>query len=68
MGIKQRVILMIETFFKMRNIIALLWLIKIKISMTCVYKEYDAELKFAQGDWLQLKMSFLLDVNMKTVI
>ena len=36
--------------------------------MACVYKEYDAELTFAQGDWLQLKMSFLLDVNMKTVI
>ena len=42
--------------------------IKIKISMTCVYKEYEVKIKMAQEQLLQLKMKFLLGFNMKTVI
>ena len=32
--------------------------IKIKISMTCVYKEYEVKIKMANEQWLQLKMNF----------
>ena len=32
--------------------------IKIKISMTCVYKEYEIRTKMVQKQWLQLKMKF----------
>ena len=42
--------------------------IKIKISMTCVYKEYEIKIKMVQQQWLQLKMEFLLGYNMKTVM
>ena len=37
--------------------------IKIKISMTCVYKEYEVKIKMVQEQWLQLKVKFLLDYN-----
>ena len=43
-------------------------MIKIKISMTCVYKEYEGKIKMAQEQWLQLKLKFVLGYNMKTVI
>ena len=33
--------------------------IKIKISMTCVSKEYEIKTKMVQEQWLQLKMTFL---------
>ena len=36
--------------------------------MTCMYKEYEAKIKMVQEQWLQLKMKFLLDYNMKIVI
>ena len=43
-------------------------MIKVKISMTCVYKEYEVKIKMIQELWLQLKMKFLLDHNMKIVV
>ena len=33
--------------------------------MTCVSKEYDIETKMVYGQWLQLKMLFLLGYNFK---
>ena len=42
--------------------------IKIKISMICVYKEYEVKIKMLEEQWLQLKMKFLLGYNMKIVI
>ena len=41
---------------------------KIKISMTRVYKDYELEIKVVQDQWLQLKMRFLLGYNMNIVI
>ena len=41
--------------------------IKIKTSMTCVYKEYKVKIKIMKEQWLQLKMKFLMDYNMKIV-
>ena len=43
-------------------------MIKIKISMTCVCKEYEGKIKLVQGQWLQLKMKFLLGYSVKIVI
>ena len=43
-------------------------MIKIKISMTCMYQEYEVKIKMVQELWLQVKMKFLLDYNMKIVI
>ena len=43
-------------------------LIKIKVSMTCVYKGYQVQIKMVQEQWLQLKMKLLLGYNMKIVI
>ena len=43
------------------------WL-KSKISMTCVYKKYEVEIKMVQEQRLQLKMKILLGYNVKTVI
>ena len=40
-------------------------MIKIKISMTCVYKEYEFKIKMVQEQWLQLKMKFFLGYNVK---
>ena len=51
-----RVILTIWTFFKA---FCEYWTsIKIKISMTCAYKEYEIETKMVQERWIQLKWSF----------
>ena len=36
--------------------------------MTCVYKKYEVKIKMLQERWLQLKIKFLLDYNMKIVI
>ena len=41
--------------------------IKIRISMTCAYKEYGGKIKMVQEQWLRLKMKILLDYNMKIV-
>ena len=38
-----------------------------KVSITCVYKEYNVKIKMVQKQLLQLKM-FLLGYNMKIVI
>ena len=60
------VILTIWTFFEAKN--SFLWIlnIKIKISMTCVSKEYEIKTKMVQQQWLQLKM-FWLSYNLKIV-
>ena len=31
--------------------------------MTCVYKEYNVEIKMVQEQWLQPKMKFVLSYN-----
>ena len=55
-----------KLFSKLKTIFCKYWLsIKIKISMTCVYKEYEVKIKMVQERWLQLKMKFF---NMKIVI
>ena len=33
--------------------------------MSCVYKKYEIKTKMVQGQWLQLKLKFLLSYNMK---
>ena len=38
-----------------------------KISLTCMYKEYEIKIKMVQEWWLQQKMKFLLSYNMKIV-
>ena len=55
-------ILTIQFFFKAENNI------KIKISMTCLYKEYEIKIKIIKERWLQLKIKFLMGYNMKVVI
>ena len=40
----------------------------IKIIMNCVYKEYEVKIKMVHEQWLQLKITFLLDYNIKIVI
>ena len=41
---------------------------KIKISMTCVSKEFEIKAKMVHEQWLQLQMQFLLGYNLKIVI
>ena len=41
---------------------------KTKISMTCVYKQYEVKMKMVQKQQLHLKMKFLLGYNMQIVI
>ena len=41
---------------------------EIKISMTCVYKQYEVKTKMVQEQLLQVKMKFLLGYNMKIAI
>ena len=43
-------------------------LIKIKLSMTCVYEEYEIKKTMVQEQLLQLKMKFLLGCKMKIII
>ena len=42
--------------------------VKIKISMTCVSKDYEIKTKIVQEQWLQLKKTFLLGYNLKIFI
>ena len=67
-GIWGGVIFTIQTFFKTKNNIQCWALIKFKIGMTCVYKEYEIKIKMVQEQWLQLKMKFSLGYNMKIII
>ena len=39
--------------------------IKIKISSTCVYEEYEVKIKMVQEQWLQLKMKFYSVITWK---
>ena len=39
-----------------------------KISVSCVYKQYEVKMETVQEQRLQLKMKFLLGYNMKVVI
>ena len=58
-----------QPFPKLKTAFSEYWTtIKIKISMTCVYKEYEIKTKMVQEHWLQLKMKFLLGYNMEIVI
>ena len=66
------VILTIQTFLKAKNSILQHSvntepLIKIKISMTCVSKEYKIEIKIkmVQEQWRKLEMTFLVGYNLK---
>ena len=58
------VILTIQTFSKLKTTCCRYWiLIKIKISMTCVYKEHEVKIKMVQEQWLLLKMKFLIGLQ-----
>ena len=49
-----------KNFSKLKTAFCEYWtLIKIKISMICVSKEYEIKTKMVQEEWLQLKMTFL---------
>ena len=50
------------------KIIFYLLIQEIKISMTCVYKQYEVKTKMVQEHLLQVKMKFLLGYNMKIAI
>ena len=68
-GIWGGVILPIWTFFKAKSNICKYWTLnKIKISMTCVHKEYEVKINMVKEQGLQLKMKFLLSCNMKIVV
>ena len=63
------VILTIRTFFKLKTAFCEYWAsIKIKINMTCLYKEYEIKTKMEQEQWIQLKTLFLLGYNLKIVV
>ena len=56
-------------FSKLKTAFCEYWTkIKIKISITSVYKDYEIKTKLVQEEWLQLKMKFLLGYNMKIII
>ena len=58
-----------EPFSKLKAAFCEYWTsIKIKIRMTCVYREYEIKTKMVQEQWLHLWMKFLLVYNMKIVI
>ena len=68
-GVCQGVTLNIWTFFKLKTRFCKYWIsIKIKISMTCMYKDYKFEIKMVQEQLLQLKTKSLWRSNMKIVI
>ena len=51
----------LEPFSKLSTTFCKYWtLIKIKISMACVYQEYGGKIKMVQKQWLQLKIKILL--------
>ena len=63
------VILTIRTFSRPKTTFCKYWtFIKIKIGLTCVYKEYEVKIKLVQVHQLQLKMKFLVGYNMEIVI
>ena len=64
------VILTIQTFFSvLKTAFCEYWTSsKIKISMTCVSKEYEIKTKMVHEQWPQLKMKFLLGYNLEIVI
>ena len=44
-------------FLPLKTTLCKFWTsIKIKISMTCVYREYEVKIKMVQQQWLQLKV------------
>ena len=58
-----------KPFSKLKTTICKDWtLIKIKISMTCVCKEYEGKMKIVLEQWLELKMMLFLAYDMKMVI
>ena len=53
-----------EPFSKLKIALCEYWTsIKIKISMTCVSKEYETQTKMVHEQWIQLNMKFLLGYN-----
>ena len=59
----------LEPFSKLKTTCCKHWtLVKIKISMACVYKEYRGKTKMVQEQWLQLKVKILLNYSMKLFI
>ena len=62
------VILKIEAFSTLKTAFCEYWTsIKIKISTTCVSKEYGMKTKMVHEQWLQLKMKFLVGYNLTIV-
>ena len=58
-----------EPFSKLKTAFCEYWTSdKIKISVTCVSKEYEVKAKMVQEQWLQLKMTLLLGYNLKNFI
>ena len=56
----------LEPFSKVKATFCKYWtLIKIKISMICVYKEYEAKIIMMQEQWLDLKISFYRVITWK---
>ena len=59
----------LEPFSSLKRTFCKYWTsIKIKIRIICVYNKYKVKVKTVKEQWLQLKMKFLLDYNMKFVI
>ena len=57
----------LKPFLRLKATFSKYWtLIKVKINISCVYKEYEGKTKMVQKQWLQLNTKFLY--NMKTVI
>ena len=68
-GIWGRVNFIIWTFSRVKTTFFKYWTsIKIKITMTCVYKGNVDKIQMVKEEWLQLKIQVLLDYNMKIVI
>ena len=64
-----RVILTIQSFFKAKTTSCRYCTsIKIKLSMTCVYKEHQVKTKMVQEQWLQLKRSFHWVITWKLLL
>ena len=57
-----------QPFSKLKTTFCKYWIsIKIKISLTFVYKEYEVKIKMVQERWLQLRIKLLLGYNMRVV-
>ena len=57
------------TFSQLKRSFCEYWtLVKIKISMSCMYKECEIKIKLVQKQRLQIKMAFLLGYNLKIFI